>query len=156
MAKQLWFLRHGDAEPHGARPDADRRLTDKGERQAKAAGSALAKLGLEFDAVLASPRVRALDTARLACKSLGGEPVVHEPLSGGFDRGDVDELLAGFDDEATVLVVGHEPDFSETIRDLSGARVDLKKGGVAGLSVERHTGELLVLLRPAELKRIGG
>jgi phosphohistidine phosphatase len=157
MAKQLWFLRHGDAEPHGARPDAERRLTDKGERQSRVAGAALAKLGLEVDAVLTSPRVRALDTAKLASKELGGaEPVVHEALSGGFDRNDLDELLAGFEDEATVLLVGHEPDFSEVIRDLTGGRVDLKKGGVAAVHVERRSGELFVLLRPSELRRIAG
>ena len=156
MAKQVWFLRHGDAEPHGARPDAERRLTDKGERQSRAAGAALAKLGFEFDAVLTSPRVRALDTAKLAIKELGGgEPVVHEPLSGGFDRGDVDELLAGFEDESCLVLVGHEPDFSEVIRDLTGGRIDLKKGGVAGVRIERRTGELLALLRPADLRRVG-
>ncbi len=155
MAKQLWFLRHGDAEPHGARPDAERRLTDKGERQSRAAGAALAELGFEFDALLTSPRVRALDTAKLATKELGGpEPIVHEPLSGGFDRNDVDELLAGFEDECWILVVGHEPDFSEVIRDLTGGRIDLKKGGVAGVRLERRTGELVALLRPAELRRI--
>ncbi len=156
MAKQLWFLRHGDAEPHGARPDAERRLTDKGERQSKVVGAALAKLGTEFDAVLASPRVRALDTAKLACKEMGCEPMVHEPLSGGFDRDDADELLAGFEEDGCVLIVGHDPDFSETIRDLTGARVDMKKGGIAGVRVERRTGELIALMRPGDLRRIAG
>ena len=66
MAQQLWLLRHGDAEPHGARQDPDRRLTAKGERQARVAGEAMARLGLEFAAVYTSPRVRARDTARLA------------------------------------------------------------------------------------------
>src|SRR4051794_32616742 len=111
MAKQLWFLRHGDAEPHGARDDFERRLTDKGERQSRAAGAALARLEVEFHAVFTSPRIRALDTARLACESLGGDPVEHEPLSGGFDADDAFELVAGFADEERILVVGHEPDF---------------------------------------------
>ncbi|MGI8580538.1 MAG: SixA phosphatase family protein, partial [Solirubrobacteraceae bacterium] len=71
MAQQLWLLRHGDAEPHGARDDASRKLTEKGEAQARAAGVALASLGLEFDSVLTSPRVRARETARLACESFG-------------------------------------------------------------------------------------
>jgi len=154
MAKQLWFLRHGDAEPHGARPDAERRLTDKGERQSRAAGAALKRLDLSFHTVFTSPRIRALDTARFACEYLGCEPVVHEPLSAGFDAGDAAELVAGFDDDARILVVGHEPDFSQTLRDLTGGRVDVKKGGVAAVRVERRTGELLVLLRPAELRAI--
>jgi phosphohistidine phosphatase len=154
MPKQLWFLRHGDAEPHGARPDFERRLTEKGERQSRAAGAALERLAIEFHTVFTSPKVRALDTARLACESLGCEPVPHEPLSAGFDADDAIELIGGFDDDARVLVVGHEPDFSQTIRDLTGGRVDMKKGGVAAVRLERRNGELFVLLRPAELRAI--
>jgi phosphohistidine phosphatase len=154
MAKQLWFLRHGDAEPHGAREDFERRLTEKGERQSKVAGAALQRLDVSFHTVFTSPRIRALDTAKLACESLGCEPVVHEPLSAGFDADDALELVEAFDDGARILVVGHEPDFSQTIRDLTGGRIDMKKGGVAAVRVERRTGELFVLIRPAELRTI--
>jgi phosphohistidine phosphatase len=156
MAQNLWLLRHGDAEPHGSREDAERRLTGKGERQSRLAGEALARLGLRFDATFTSPRVRSLDTARLACRALDCEPVVHEPLSAGFDRADLDELLGGHGDDATILLVGHEPDFSQLVHDLTGGRVDMKKGGVAGLRIERRAGELTCLLRPAELRRIAG
>lgn len=143
----LWLLRHGDAEPD-APTDAERRLTPKGERQARAAGAALAAEGVRFAAVFASPRVRALDTARLACEALGIEPVVHEPLSGGFDAEEARSLLQG----EPVLLVGHEPDFSQIVADLTGGRIDLKKGGIAVVRVEGTRGELRVLLRPAELK----
>ena len=40
MAPQLWLLRHGEAVPHDSKPDADRELTARGERQAIAAGEA--------------------------------------------------------------------------------------------------------------------
>jgi phosphohistidine phosphatase len=143
----LWLLRHGDAEPD-APTDAERRLTPKGERQARAAGAALAAEGVRFAAVFTSPRVRALDTARLACEALGIEPVVHEPLSGGFDAEEARSLLQG----EPVLLVGHEPDFSQIAADLTGGRIDLKKGGIAVIRVEGTRGELRVLLRPAELK----
>ena len=156
MAKQLWFLRHGEAEPKGSRDDADRRLTDKGEDQSRTAGRALQRLGIDFDAVFTSPRVRSRDTAQVACEMLGCELVVHDPLSGGFDRDDAEELLGGYGEDARLLLVGHEPDFSETIRDLTGGRVDLKKGGVAGVEVERRTGELIALLRPADLAALAG
>ncbi len=76
MAQQLWFLRHGEAEPHDARPDPDRRLTLRGEEQSRAAGRALAALEISFQLVLSSPRVRALDTARLACEALDSDEVV--------------------------------------------------------------------------------
>jgi phosphohistidine phosphatase len=90
---------------------------------------------------LASPRVRARDTARLACEPLGLEVTIEDRLTGGpFDPL---ELTAGLD---SVLLVGHEPDFSDAIAQLTGARVDIKKGGLA--AVEER--ELRLLLRPKE------
>ena len=156
MAQQLWLLRHGEAEPHDTRPDPERRLTPRGERQSVAAGRALAALGLEFAAAFTSPRVRAAETARLAGEEVGVEPAVHEPLSGGFDAGDARELMAGEDADARVLVVGHEPDFSDLVQELTGGRIDLKKGGVAAVRVDGTRAELIVLLRPRELESIGG
>ena len=154
MAQQLWLLRHGDAEPHEARHDADRRLTAKGEKQARMAGVALARLGLEFAAIYTSPRVRARDTAKLAAEALKGDPLVHQPLSAGFDSDEARALLAAAGDGARVLVVGHEPDFSQTVHDLTGARIDLKKGGIAGVRVDGTAAELIDLLRPKEVEEI--
>ena len=154
MAPHLWLLRHGEAVPHDSKPDQERELTARGERQALAAGAALARLGLEFDACYTSPKVRALDTAKLACRALGIEPVVEEAIGGGFDRDDAIALLRAHGDDARVLVVGHEPDFSQVVHDLTGGRVDFKKGGVAAVREERGSGELLTLLRPRELESI--
>jgi phosphohistidine phosphatase len=141
----LWLLRHGDAADGS--PDAERPLTEKGEKQARAAGSALHALGVKIDACLTSPRVRATETARIACEPLGVEPQLEPKLSGGpFDA---EALAAGLGDE--VLLVGHDPDFSMAVHDLTGAQVRMKKGGLAGL----QKGELIVLMRPGELKRIG-
>jgi phosphohistidine phosphatase len=154
MAQQLWLIRHGDAEPHGARHDADRRLTAKGEKQARMAGEALARLGLEFAAVYTSPRVRARDTAHLVAEALKADPVIHQPLSAGFDADEARALLAAAGDGARVLLVGHEPDFSQTVHDLTGARIDLKKGGIAGVRVDGSAAELIDLLRPREVEEI--
>ncbi|MCW3010480.1 MAG: phosphohistidine phosphatase [Solirubrobacterales bacterium] len=157
MPRQLWFLRHGDAEPHGTRPDAERRLTPRGEEQSVLAGRALAALECSFAHVFASPRVRARDTARLACPPLGVEPVEHDPLARGFSRGDALELLLAVGPDEALLVVGHEPDFSQVVHDLTGARVDFKKGGVVAVRMEGTVGgELVVALRPRELARIAG
>ena len=154
MAPQLWLLRHGEAVPHDSKPDQERELTARGERQALAAGAALARLGLELDACYASPKVRALDTARLACKTLGSEPIVEASVGGGFTRDDALALLRAHGDDARVLVVGHEPDFSQVVHDLTGARVDFKKGGIAAVREERGAGELLVQLRPREVESL--
>src|SRR3954449_12372141 len=120
MAPQLWLLRHGEAVPHDSKPDADRELTARGERQAIAAGEGLARLGVEFAACYTSPKVRARDTARLACRALNIEPQAADSLAEGFGRDDAIELLHAHDEEARVLVVGHEPDFSQLVHDVTG------------------------------------
>ena len=140
----IWFLRHGDAAD-GA-DDFARPLTEKGERQSRAAGAALAALGVEIDVCLTSPRVRAVQTAELACEALGIEPEDANELSGG--EIDPESLAAGRGD---VLLVGHEPDFSHAVYNLTGARIDMKKGGLA--AVDGRT--LVSLLRPAQIKRLG-
>jgi phosphohistidine phosphatase len=140
----IYLLRHGDAED-GDGDDATRRLTAKGERQARQAGAALAALGAEIETCLTSPKVRAADTARLAAEPLGLEVESCEALrSGPFDALD---LAAGRGD---VLLVGHEPDFSDEVGRLTGARAKLKKGGLAIVD----SGELRALLRPADLAAI--
>jgi phosphohistidine phosphatase len=142
----LLLLRHGDAEEGDGDDDACR-LTPKGERQAVAAGEALAALQIEVDACLSSTRVRAAETARLACEALGVEVELTDELRGGpFDG---PGLAAGRGD---VLVVGHEPDFSDEVARLTGANVKMKKGGLA--IVDGST--LVVLLRPKELAAIAG
>lgn len=140
----ILLLRHGEAEDGS--PDAERKLTERGVEQARAAGRALAALGVQVDACLASPRVRAADTARIACEALDAEVRIEPRLSGGpFDP---EELTAGVGDD--VLLVGHDPDFSLAVHRMTGAQVRLKKGGLAGA----EKGELVLLLRPAELALI--
>ena len=155
MARQLWLLRHGEAVPHDSKDDdADRELTARGERQSAAAGAALARLGVEFAAIYTSPKVRAADTARLAAEALSVDPEEEELLANGFDREDALELVGRHDDGARVLVVGHEPSFSQVVHDLTGGRVDFKKGAVAAIRLEGSRGELIVLLRPRELESL--
>jgi phosphohistidine phosphatase len=143
----IYLLRHGDAED-GNGDDAARRLTAKGERQARAAGAALAALGAGLDACLASPRVRAAETARLACEALPGlEPEIADGLSGGGL--DALALTAGRGD---VLLVGHEPDLSDEVARLTGANIKMRKGGLAILEPSL----LHALLRPADLAGLAG
>jgi phosphohistidine phosphatase len=141
----LWLLRHADAadgEPDDARP-----LTEKGIRQAQAAGRALAQLGVRLDACLTSPKLRAVQTAELACEPLGVQVTSEPELAGGpFDA---EELIAGLHD---VMLVGHDPSMSLALHDLTGVHSRMSKGGLAGI----NKGELIVLLRPKELSLIAG
>ncbi|HEX3692419.1 MAG TPA: histidine phosphatase family protein [Solirubrobacteraceae bacterium] len=159
-ARQLWLLRHADAEPHGVRPDAERRLTERGRRQAEAAGRALAAMGVGFGAVLCSPKSRARETAELALARLQESQAppldLHPPLAGGFEAEQALAAVAAAEREGPVLLVGHEPDLSAVVAELTGARVDLKKGGLVALRLGGGGGELVLLLRPAELALIAG
>jgi phosphohistidine phosphatase len=139
----LWLLRH--AEAADGFPDDDRPLTDRGIRQAEAAGRALARLGTNIDACLSSPKRRALQTAQLACDPLGVEVTVDRRLSG--EPFDAAELIAGLGD---VLLVGHDPSFSLLLHDLTGVQARMRKGSLAGIA----KGELVTLLRPSELSVI--
>jgi phosphohistidine phosphatase len=139
----LWMLRHGDAAD--GLPDDQRPLTDRGIAQAENAGRALERLGVGIDACLSSPKLRALQTAQYACAPLGLEVTVERRLSG--EPFEVDELIAGLGD---VLIVGHDPSFSLTLHDLTGAQARMRKGGLAAI----HKGELITLLRPSELAAI--
>ena len=139
-------MRHGDAADGS--PDAERPLTKKGEKQSRDAGQALAALGVKMDACLTSPKLRAADTARLACEPLGIEPQLEPKLAGGpFDA---EALAAGLGEN--FLLVGHDPDFSMAVHDLTGAQARMKKGGLAGV----EKGEITVRLRPGELSLMAG
>jgi phosphohistidine phosphatase len=156
VAEQLWLLRHGEAEPHGAKDDDDRRLTERGRSQARVAGRALAALEIVFHHVFTSPKVRAADTAALACEALGCTPMVEQSLREGFEVDDLVPLLHAVGSDKRVLLVGHEPDLSQLVFDLTGGRIDMKKGGLAGVRLgNARRGELIALLRPRELDRLG-
>jgi phosphohistidine phosphatase len=172
MPRQLWLLRHADAEPHGTREDSERRLTERGKRQARLVGEAIALMGVEFEALLSSPKERARRTATVAAQAWSEQQrakmEIYAPLSEGFDARQALAVMSAppihalptgeSPPPARVLVVGHEPDLSTVVAELTGARIDLKKGGLAvvrlDVSPTRPGGELLALLRPSELALI--
>ena len=160
MARQLWFLRHAEAEPHGTRSDAERRLTPRGEAQSRAAGIALARMEATFEAVLFSPKARARQTAELAAEQWSAEQRTllraHEPLTSGFDAAQALDALSTIGADGRLLLIGHEPDLSQVVAELTGGRVDLKKGGLAAVRLEGVGGQLAVLMRPRELALIAG
>jgi len=134
---ELYLLRHADAGDPGAWPgdDADRPLSEKGRRQAESLGRFLAARGVSFDSVLSSPKTRALETARLVGDALGATVRPNDRLG---ERLDVDDLAAVIEDAGVrrLLIVGHDPDFSELCATLSGAAyLPLKKCALARLDL---------------------
>jgi phosphohistidine phosphatase len=144
----LYFLRHGIAEEATlGQPDFARQLTDKGRERMVEEGKALAKLGIEVGLILTSPAVRARQTAEIVAEALGGPVEEEKGLGGGCELSRLAEALEGRRLPEAVMLVGHEPDFSETIGELiGGGRVAMKKGAVACLEVTGVAGGGATLL----------
>src|SRR5438270_11512264 len=153
---KLCFLRHGEADwPKRDKPDNERPLTERGRKEMKRVAKFLDRLKLSADAILTSPLPRASQTAEIVSKRLGIELKTEAALAHGFNVERLRRLLAK-DDADCVMVVGHEPAFSEVIKELTGGEVKLSKAGVALLEVNRGctSGKLLWLFPPKFSKAV--
>jgi phosphohistidine phosphatase len=112
-AVRLVLVRHAEAAPGS--PDELRTLTPEGHEQARTLGDRLRTDGIEPDAVLSSPLLRARETA----SDLGfGAPEPREELAPGATADGVRAVITGRGE--TVVVVGHQPDCGEIAAALSG------------------------------------
>jgi phosphohistidine phosphatase len=153
----LYFLRHGKAG-HGDPSDPNddvRRLTDAGAAELRAAAPLWRRLNLRPDVVLASPLPRARQTADLFVEGVGmkRDPIEDDRLRPGADWSDMAQAIADHRDARRLMLVSHEPDLSEAVSLLTGARsVRMRKGGLACVEFpgipEPGTGELAWLLDP--------
>ena len=116
----IYFLRHADAENMAA-SDFERNLTPKGLEQAAKVGRFCKAHGLVPDRILTSPLNRARQTAEIVAKALGAEPVVQDWLACGMRLETLLKELSAQGKVESLLVVGHEPDFSSVISELIGA-----------------------------------
>ena len=161
MLKTLYFLRHGLAEvrEEWSEDDALRPLTSKGKKNLVRSVKTISDLDLGIDLILTSPLVRAFQTAEIVADELGIEKrlVKDDRLEPGFNLELLSEMLKEHTDADEVLLVGHEPDFSQTVSALiSGGIVVFKKGGLARVditSIDPLQGELAWLLPPKLLIR---
>jgi phosphohistidine phosphatase len=147
---KLCFLRHGEADwPNWDKPDNERPLTERGRKEMKRVAKFLDRLKFTADAILTSPLPRASQTAEIVAKRLGIELKTEPALAHGFSVERLRRLVAKAEADC-VMVVGHEPAFSEVIKELTGGQVKLSKAGVALLEVNRGctSGRLLWLFPP--------
>ncbi|MGD0997849.1 MAG: phosphohistidine phosphatase SixA [Thermoleophilia bacterium] len=151
---QLIFFRHG---PAGSRADwqgadGERPLTDDGRAVVMQVAGRLAKAGIGVDAVLTSPLARARQTAEIAAAALGCDDRLadDERLGHGLDRKHLAAIVAEHAGAQALMLVGHEPDFSTIIAQITGGTVVLKKAGVARVDLDEQTmrGVLVWLLPP--------
>ncbi|PJF28091.1 MAG: phosphohistidine phosphatase SixA [Phototrophicales bacterium] len=154
---ELYFLRHGEAEDY--RPDDhSRALTPKGKARLQTATSIMKKLDLNISHIYTSPRIRALQTAQIAGEALGIEPQITEHLNYGFNHVALQTILAPHADDARIMLVGHEPTFSQTIAYLTGGNINMKRGGLARVDVGKanlQSGILVWLIAPKVFDALG-
>ncbi len=152
----LYFFRHGLAEEREtwSGDDALRPLTKKGENAVAQAAVTMLELGLRLDVILTSPYQRAYQTALILAKGLKKMEVLvqDERLAPGFGLPGLTELLKDHKSAQNILLVGHEPDFSQTVSDLiGGGYLVFKKGGLARVDIIQPLpikGELVWLVPP--------
>src|SRR5205085_11833079 len=115
---KLCLVRHGEADwPNWDKRDDERPLTERGRKEMKRVAKFLDRLKLVPDAILTSPLPRASQTAEIVSKRLGVELQTEPALAHGFNIERLSRLLAKRDVEC-VMIVGHEPEFSEVIAKL--------------------------------------
>lgn len=150
----LYFLRHGLSGDREAwqGDDQERPLTKKGILHMKRTAKAFRKMGVKADAVLSSPMKRAVQTAKIAAKTLDVEVILDERLGYGFGMEALGLLIAEHPQAKALMLVGHEPDFSSTVSALSGGGdILMKKGGLARVDLKEGSelkGQLVWLLPP--------
>ena len=161
----LSFFRHGIAVPHGTPgvAEEERPLTREGIKRTRRAAQGILKLELGIDAVVSSPLPRALQTADILCDVLRlPSPRIDDRLLPEVSPQKMLSLIPDIAEDAPVFV-GHEPSLSATVANLVTASNSdafaLKKAGFAAVEltklVPRPCGTLLMLLKPAMLRRLG-
>lgn len=153
---ELYLLRHAHAGNSATwdGPDSERPLSPKGRRQAVRLGTFLADRAFSADAIVTSPKVRARQTAELVADAVGIAVTVDDRLARPLDVGVVGSIVdrAG---GTSILLVGHDPDFSALAAELSGAEyLPMKKGALARLDMAlpiRPGGGILRWLLPPDL-----
>jgi len=136
----LILIRHATADAHGL-PGGDfvRSLIPKGQRQARQVGQFLKAHNLIPDLVLASPVLRAKETAEILAEEGCPAPVIESWLACGMHPEIALEELEAYRELETVAIVGHEPDFSGLVEHVLGAStcsILVKKTSVISITID--------------------
>jgi phosphohistidine phosphatase len=163
----LFFLRHGKAEPRGSiwASDSKRPLTPEGEKKMIEAVRGLQAVESSFDVILSSPFARALRTAEILAEAYDPKKLFQTKnlIPEAEAKNIIDEINGRFASCDQVVLVGHEPFLSGLISmlltGLDGLSIDLKKGALCKLSVEKlaldKCAVLEWLLTASQMSRLG-
>jgi phosphohistidine phosphatase len=161
----LFIMRHGLAEePTPKGDDSARKLTAKGSAKISKAAAGLRAAGVAFNLILTSPIARAMETAELVAKELGGpRPKAIAELSTGTAPAAVLEALVKLKLPESVLVVGHEPTLSRLASLMltgssESAGIKLRQGGVIALEfpdrIEGSVASLRWMMTQRQLRQL--
>lgn len=156
-AMNLFLLRHAEAVPE-ASSDAERPLTERGAKQARAVGRFCRDHGILPDLVLSSPLVRARETARVVAGALQlvERVKIEDFLKPGMSVETAISSLEKYGDRTSIMMVGHEPDLGELASALLGSgkeSVHIRKATLLRLSLPKLKpgGGTLEFLLPVKL-----
>jgi len=151
----LYFLRHGEADwPNWKKSDDERPLTKRGKKEMHEVANFLVRLKVRPGLIVTSPLPRASQTAEIAADQLKAKLRTDELLAPGFGMDELRKIWKRHR-ARSLMVVGHEPDFTDVISKLTGAALKLSKAGVALVDVdlEAEEGKLLWLFPPKVAKK---
>ncbi|MDX2316353.1 MAG: histidine phosphatase family protein [Gammaproteobacteria bacterium] len=162
MTRELLLLRHGKAEKLRADSDFDRPVSDPGKRGAQRMATWIWRNDLMPDYVISSPAIRALETARKACKAMGmgAQGIVEDQRIYEATTSDLLQVLADVPETARrVLLVGHNPGLRKLLSYLDGTHDgQLPKAALAHIKLPDNWSELppecsraLTRIRPGDL-----
>lgn len=162
---QLYILRHAIAVPRGTPgyPNDDRPLTEEGIVKMSEGAKAINKIAGPFNAIISSPLIRALHTAKILAEqtSYNQEIKVTDYLLPGTPQRSLFKFLSEYNNFEKVCIVGHEPHLGFVASKLIGADdavVQLKKGAICRIDIEKfppeNPGKLICLFQPKHLKLI--
>jgi phosphohistidine phosphatase len=166
---KLMFIRHGRATERSlltltSKRDQARPLTDAGRKDMRKAARGLRKVAPDIDVLASSALFRARQTAEIVQRVFGCKEILTvAPLAPGSAP---EKLLAWLDtqpEDATIALVGHEPDFSRTtawlLTESASSFFSYKKGGTSLVEFEGRAapgrGQLVWLMTPGQLRRLG-
>lgn len=158
--KLVILFRHGIAEEVAPdKADQDRSLTTNGHDRTKRAAKGLSKVVSHVDAIYSSPMLRALQTALWVTKAYKGKVKVQtsDELKPEGKPEEVRKLIDETDGH-TILLIGHEPNLSRCLADLSGAHglnVNLRRAGAVAVRID-HDGRAVLewMLTPRTLRSL--
>jgi phosphohistidine phosphatase len=166
---ELYVIRHAIAQPLDKKndfTDEKRDLTSEGRDRMREAAKGLRKLGVEFDLILTSPLVRAVETADVVAATLGVAKKDVQQTTNLAPGAAIEALVAELKSHTgmeSIALVGHQPDLGDIIADIIGCKgglaVELKKGSVCAINITETVpllrGTLQWLLTPKQLRSFG-